>query len=146
MYAFGARGIAPTIRRALVALVAIAACLAVAAPAQAKSTVSMSVHPRSVHVGRNVLAVASAGSDSAGLYTVVCVERLTSYRGHHEWQHLRCSTAVTNYGQTATVRTSLRMTRPGHVALRAQLFWASSVHGALHAAQSTPATIVSVER
>lgn len=104
------------VRIAAVGLVAAAATIGAAAPAFAKSDISISIWPLTARAGQSVHVAVSGGDDGEPPMQQLCVDARTP---HGTWHTLRCHIVDATTG--ATLLCELRMSHPGTELLRGQL-------------------------
>ena len=133
------------IRAFLATGTAVAGCAGVmrtAAPAYAKATVELMVHPRIVRAGHLVRVSADGGDDATGATVKVCVdEQVGWFRDHRVWVTLRGSGKTNPF---ETVRFTFRPVRPGHIHLRAQLLEQAPTGNGWQVKSWTPITAIRV--
>ncbi|GAA2690373.1 hypothetical protein [Streptomyces lunalinharesii] len=105
-----------TVHCALIGAVAVTALGATAAPASAKSSLSLTAGPRSVGKGGAVHATARASDDNSS-FNKVCVQQRWS--GTAPWRNVACSKPARHTG--GAVNATVRAKYHGHLSLRAVL-------------------------
>lgn len=125
----------PTARAAATAIAVSVLLGAAAAPAYAKTSVTVTAMPISVDAGSALVVVTGRGADDAAGYQRVCVAEAARTG---PWQVVACSPVGYDYARAVSADVPLDSVAPQH--FRAELFHVSSPSGAnpvLLAASST---------